>query len=161
MRYFENNFYCQKHSFASEPLREISKIICAHLYYFKWLHPFPNFNYLLLQNFSRLTKYISNSYLFFFSKSLFFIVGILSSVCVYVGRCLLSLKYIFAWKRSKFRCTVNPLFGGRWEEGSGWGTHVYLWRIHFAYVFNSDGSLCIQFVFTENNKAKNIYVGSV
>ena len=98
---------------------------------------------------------------FFFSKLLFFIVGILSSVCVYVGRCLLSLKYIFAWKRSKFRCTVNPLFGGRWEEGSGWGTHVYLWQIHFAYVFNSDGSLCIQFVFTENNKAKNIYVGSV
>ena len=22
------------------------------------------------------------------------------------------------------------LQGGRWEEGSGWGTHVYLWRIH-------------------------------
>ena len=21
--------------------------------------------------------------------------------------------------------------GGRREEGSGWGTHVYLWRIHF------------------------------
>ena len=21
--------------------------------------------------------------------------------------------------------------GGRKEEGSGWGTHVYLWRIHF------------------------------
>ena len=21
--------------------------------------------------------------------------------------------------------------GGRWEEGSGWGTHVYLWGIHF------------------------------
>ena len=20
--------------------------------------------------------------------------------------------------------------GGRWEEGSGWGTHVYLWQIH-------------------------------
>ena len=20
---------------------------------------------------------------------------------------------------------------GRWEEGSGWGTRVYLWRIHF------------------------------
>ena len=20
---------------------------------------------------------------------------------------------------------------GRWEEGSGWGTHVYLWQIHF------------------------------
>ena len=23
------------------------------------------------------------------------------------------------------------LWGGRREEGSGWGTHVYLWRIHF------------------------------
>ena len=22
-------------------------------------------------------------------------------------------------------------WGGRREEGSGWGTHVYLWRIHF------------------------------
>ena len=21
--------------------------------------------------------------------------------------------------------------GGRWEEGSGWGTHIYLWRINF------------------------------
>ena len=21
--------------------------------------------------------------------------------------------------------------GGRREEGSGWGTHVYLWHIHF------------------------------
>ena len=20
--------------------------------------------------------------------------------------------------------------GGRWERGSGWGTHVYLWQIH-------------------------------
>ena len=23
------------------------------------------------------------------------------------------------------------VWGGRAEEGSGWGTHVYLWRIHF------------------------------
>ena len=23
------------------------------------------------------------------------------------------------------------VWGGRREEGSGWGTHVYLWRIHF------------------------------
>ena len=22
------------------------------------------------------------------------------------------------------------VWGGRWEEGSGWGTQVYLWRIH-------------------------------
>ena len=21
-------------------------------------------------------------------------------------------------------------WGGRWEGGSGWGTHVHLWRIH-------------------------------
>ena len=23
------------------------------------------------------------------------------------------------------------VWGGRREEGSGWGTHVYLWHIHF------------------------------
>ena len=23
------------------------------------------------------------------------------------------------------------VWGGRRDEGSGWGTHVYLWRIHF------------------------------
>ena len=23
------------------------------------------------------------------------------------------------------------VWGGRREEGLGWGTHVYLWRIHF------------------------------
>ena len=23
------------------------------------------------------------------------------------------------------------IWGGRREQGSGWGTHVYLWRIHF------------------------------
>ena len=26
--------------------------------------------------------------------------------------------------------------GGRREEGSGWGTHVYLWRIHF-YIWQN------------------------
>ena len=29
----------------------------------------------------------------------------------------------------KSKTTMN--WGGRREEGSGWGTHVYLWRIHF------------------------------
>ena len=24
------------------------------------------------------------------------------------------------------------VWGGRREDGSGWGTHVYLWRIHFG-----------------------------
>jgi len=26
--------------------------------------------------------------------------------------------------------------GGRREEGSGWGTHVYLWQIHFDICQN-------------------------
>ena len=26
---------------------------------------------------------------------------------------------------------LGMVWGGRSEEGSGWGTHVYLWRIHF------------------------------
>ena len=28
------------------------------------------------------------------------------------------------------------VWGGRWEGGSGWGTHVYLWRIH-VYVWQN------------------------
>ena len=28
-------------------------------------------------------------------------------------------------------CILKISLGGRREEGSGWGTHVYLWRIHF------------------------------
>ena len=27
-------------------------------------------------------------------------------------------------------CPRGMVWGGRREEGSGWGTHVYLWRIH-------------------------------
>ena len=34
----------------------------------------------------------------------------------------------FGSERPKARGMV---WGGRREEGSGWGTHVYLWRIHF------------------------------
>ena len=33
-----------------------------------------------------------------------------------------------------YRCNAIPIkmvWGGRREEGSGWGTHVYLWQIHF------------------------------
>ena len=26
---------------------------------------------------------------------------------------------------------LQMVWGGRREEGSGWGTHVYLWQIHF------------------------------
>ena len=28
-------------------------------------------------------------------------------------------------------CSRGMVWGGRREEGSGWGTHVYLWRIHY------------------------------
>ena len=28
------------------------------------------------------------------------------------------------------------IWGGKWEEGSGWGTHVYLWWIHFDILQN-------------------------
>ena len=42
----------------------------------------------------------------------------------------LSLGFLF--------CSIDLYFfirgmvwGGRREDGSGWGTHVYLWRIHF------------------------------
>ena len=31
----------------------------------------------------------------------------------------------------KEEITKNTKWGGRREEGSGWGTHVNLWRIHF------------------------------
>lgn len=131
--------------------RVISKIICAHLYYFKWLHPFPNFNYLLLQNFSRLTKHISNAYLFFPPKLLFFIVRQLSFVYVYVGRCLLSLKYIFAWKKIQISVAL-------------W-IHYFLRAINlqkFLPMFLTVTEVFVfNFVFTENNKAKNIYVGFV
>ena len=30
-----------------------------------------------------------------------------------------------------FKKLIDGEWGGRREEGSGWGTHVYLWRIHF------------------------------
>ena len=28
------------------------------------------------------------------------------------------------------RLTRGMVWGGRWEGGSGWGTHVHLWQIH-------------------------------
>ena len=28
--------------------------------------------------------------------------------------------------------------GGRWEGGSGWGTHVYPWRIHVDVFIHVD-----------------------
>ena len=115
MRYFENNFYCQKHSFSSEPLREISKIICAHLYYFKWLHPFPNFNYLLLQNFSRLTKYISNSYLFFFQIVILYCGDIVICVCL-CGQMSAFFEIYFCLKKIQISLHCESII---WREVGG------------------------------------------
>ena len=39
------------------------------------------------------------------------------------------------------------VWGGRREEGSGWGTHVYLWEIHFDIWQN-------QYIFVKLNKIK-------
>ena len=39
------------------------------------------------------------------------------------------------------------VWGGRREEGSGWGTHVYLWQIHFDIWQN-------QYNFVKLNKVK-------
>ena len=36
-----------------------------------------------------------------------------------------------AWQATVHRVTKESDAGGRREEGSGWGTHVYLWWIHF------------------------------
>ena len=41
------------------------------------------------------------------------------------------------------------VWGGRREKGSGWGTHVYLWRIHFDIWQN-------QYNIVKLNKIKNL-----
>ena len=59
----------------------------------------------------------------------------------------MTLKYVKYHVKNELpvhvRCTIldaganalgrprGMVWGGRREEGSGWGTHVYLWRIHF------------------------------
>ena len=40
------------------------------------------------------------------------------------ARCWMLGAGVLGWPRGR-------VWGGRREEGSGWGTHVYLWRIHF------------------------------
>ena len=45
-----------------------------------------------------------------------------------------NLKHLLQYHSSKALILGRPRgmeWGGRREEGSGWGTHVYLWRIHF------------------------------
>ena len=40
------------------------------------------------------------------------------------------------WMLGTLRRPRGMVCGGRREEGSGWGTHVYLWRIHFDMCQN-------------------------
>ena len=50
------------------------------------------------------------------------------------GDCSHEIKTLAPWKKSydQPRQHIKKEEGGwRREEGSGWGTHVYLWRIHF------------------------------
>ena len=44
------------------------------------------------------------------------------------------------------------VWGGRREEGSGWGTHVYLWQIHFDIWQNQYNIVKLK------NKIKFIFV---
>ena len=50
---------------------------------------------------------------------------------------LLSRTQGYCYHLSKFHIyalvyCIDVVWGGRREEGSGWGTHVYLWQIHFG-----------------------------
>ena len=46
-------------------------------------------------------------------------------------------------------------WGGRREEGSGWGTHVYLWRIHFDIWQNQYNIVKLDKKKKERKKRKN------
>ena len=55
------------------------------------------------------------------------------------------------------------VWGGRWEEGSGWGTHVYLWWIHFdiwqnqynIVKLNKKKKTCIRKFKRKSNEIRN------
>ena len=46
------------------------------------------------------------------------------------------------------------VWGGRREEGSGWGTHVYLWRIHFDIWQNQYNIVKLKNKIKNNNNKK-------
>ena len=50
-----------------------------------------------------------------------------------INRTVHRLEQILFWStlQSLSNLKLKNLWRGRGEEGSGWGTHVYLWRIHF------------------------------
>ena len=48
------------------------------------------------------------------------------------------------------------VWGGRREEGSGWGTQVYLWRIHFDIWQNQYNIVKLNKIKLKNNKIKDV-----
>ena len=62
-------------------------------------------------------------------------VLVLTEYIVFCGRNQewIALTYTHCWMlgASALGRPRGMVWGGRREEGSGWGAHVYLWRIHF------------------------------
>ena len=49
------------------------------------------------------------------------------------------------------------VWGGRTEEGSGWGTHIYLWWIHFDIWQNQYNIVKLKNKIKLKKKRKKIY----
>ena len=50
------------------------------------------------------------------------------------------------------------VWGGRMEEGSGWGTHVYLWQIHFDIWQNQYNIVKLNKIKLKKKEIINIFV---
>ena len=48
------------------------------------------------------------------------------------------------------------VWGGRREESSGWGTHVYLWQIHFDIWQNQYNILKLNKILKNGKKKKKL-----
>ena len=52
----------------------------------------------------------------------------------------------------------ETVWGGRREEGSGWGTHVYLWRIHFDIWQNQYNIVKLKSKIKKKKKRRSVYL---
>ena len=52
------------------------------------------------------------------------------------------------------------VWGGRREEGSGWGTHVYLWQIHFDIWQNQYNIIKLNKIKLKKKKKESVNRGS-